>query len=121
VAHGSIPVQVDGRGARAFRSRRVGTASFTLNFAGSDPGERFRFLLDLDDTISEPFPANPFSNAVTVADLIDGANTISCSVQYSATGYTTTSLSLSSASWPTASSGCACACAEGRTRQRRNS
>jgi len=69
-----------------------GTSSFTLNFAGFDPGERFRFLLDLDDTINEPFPANPFSNAVTVADLIDGANTISYSVQFSGTGYTTTSL-----------------------------
>ena len=69
-----------------------GTASFTLNFAGFDPGERFRFLLDLDDTIIVPFPANPFSNAVTAADLIDGANTISYSVQFSGTGYTTTSL-----------------------------
>ena len=69
-----------------------GTASFTLNFADFDPGERFRFLLDLDDTIIVPFPANPFSNAVTAADLIDGGNTISYSVQFSCTGYTTTSL-----------------------------
>lgn len=69
-----------------------GTASFTLNFSGFNPGERFKFLLDLDDTVAEPFPANPFPNAVTVANLIAGGNSVNYSVQISGAGFTTTTL-----------------------------
>jgi len=69
-----------------------GTASFTLNFSDFNSGEQFKFLLDLDDTVNQPFPANPFSNAVTVADLIAGGNSVNYSVQISGAGYTTTTL-----------------------------
>jgi hypothetical protein len=46
-----------------------GATSFKLNFSGFNPGERFRFLLDLDDT-------NPNDTNVTATDLTSGNNVV---------------------------------------------